>query len=296
MVFNPEDHTYSLGDKQIRGITGTLVHRAYPDTYKEVDHSVLANAASNGTQMHEAIQAYEEAVRNGDFFLPAMDTPELKNYLQLKDQYDIVPIANEYLVSDEEHYASSIDMLAWVKGELSIIDFKRTYTLHKNNVALQDSIYKRFFEAQNKGLEVKGLYVMHLRNEVAEFVSLEKVDDDFIDSLIADDIAGKPIASVVPETIKSSEDDYIEISRRIEELEEKRDNLKDKILEEMKSNYQKSVDTGKVLYTIKDESTRSSFDDKRFKEEHEDLYKQYIVKTKTKSSFTIKIRKDGNNR
>ena len=35
VVFNEENHTYFLGDKQLSGITGMIKRQLFPDKYKE---------------------------------------------------------------------------------------------------------------------------------------------------------------------------------------------------------------------------------------------------------------------
>lgn len=36
VVFNEENHTYFLGEKQLRGITGMISRQLFPDKYKGV--------------------------------------------------------------------------------------------------------------------------------------------------------------------------------------------------------------------------------------------------------------------
>ena len=36
VVFNEENHTYMLGEKQLQGITGMISRQLFPDKYKDV--------------------------------------------------------------------------------------------------------------------------------------------------------------------------------------------------------------------------------------------------------------------
>lgn len=55
--FNAEDHTYKYNGKILKGITGTLINRAYPvdETYKDVDEAVLKHAAERGSACHQSV-------------------------------------------------------------------------------------------------------------------------------------------------------------------------------------------------------------------------------------------------
>ena len=82
MVFDKVEHRYYLGEKILRGITSTLVHRAFPHTYDGIPESVLAKAADRGTRVHEAIDAYETSSEFSDL-------PELVTYEDLKTKHGL---------------------------------------------------------------------------------------------------------------------------------------------------------------------------------------------------------------
>ena len=48
VVFNEENHTYMLGEKQLQGITGMISRQLFPDKYKDVPDFVLKRAAEKG--------------------------------------------------------------------------------------------------------------------------------------------------------------------------------------------------------------------------------------------------------
>ena len=49
VVFNEENHTYMLGEKQLQGITGMISRQLFPDKYKDVPDFVLKRAAEKGS-------------------------------------------------------------------------------------------------------------------------------------------------------------------------------------------------------------------------------------------------------
>lgn len=77
--------------------------------------------------------------------------------------------------------------------------------------------------------------------------------------------------------------DLNEVEMLIKNLESKRDELKTKLVEELKNTESKNYRTDKALYSLKTISN-DKFNETKFKEEHEDIYKNYL---KTKVSFDI---------
>lgn len=56
VVFNEENHTYFLCDKQLSGITGMIKRQLFPDKYRDVPKFVLEKAAERGTKVHHDCQ------------------------------------------------------------------------------------------------------------------------------------------------------------------------------------------------------------------------------------------------
>ena len=52
VTFIEESHQYFLGEKELKGVTGTLIKKAFPDTYKNIPESVLMKAAERGALIH----------------------------------------------------------------------------------------------------------------------------------------------------------------------------------------------------------------------------------------------------
>lgn len=49
ITFIEESHQYFLGEKELKGVTGTLIKKAFPDTYKNIPEAVLMKAAERGS-------------------------------------------------------------------------------------------------------------------------------------------------------------------------------------------------------------------------------------------------------
>jgi hypothetical protein len=58
------------------------------------------------------------------------DIPEIVAYRELAKQHKIKQIAAEYVVTDYNSIATCIDNVAYVNGELALLDYKTTSVLN----------------------------------------------------------------------------------------------------------------------------------------------------------------------
>lgn len=177
-------------------------------------------------------------------------------------------------------------------------------------LAWQLSIYAVLFEAENPGMKVEGLACNWLRKDESAFWKIGRKPDGLVLSLLEADWMmtdngpvyfhhdpsifgiGKNIPAkaddktpVVPEDVIRYVSDLIKAKK---EVEGKLDEAKQALRGAMEAHGIKSYDSGLFKATIAADSVRTTFDTKRFREEHPDLYEQYTVKSTQKGSFTLK--------
>lgn len=80
-----------------------------------------------------------------------------------------------------------------------------------------------------------------------------------------------------------------DFERQIKEIKQAEDELKAKILEEMERKGLLKVKTDDLAITYVAPADRESFDSKKFREDHADLYDEYIKMTPVKASIRIKV-------
>lgn len=272
--FDAATHTYHLDGVVLQGITGTLIKRAFPDKYKDVDPEVLAEAARKGHELHEAIQ-------NFDRFGIVSDDERVKNYADLKQCSGLVTVENEYLVSDNEHYASSIDVVMEnVTGDVVLVDVKTTYTLDRASTALQLSIYKRWFEQQNEGVKVSSICALWLPNRdhtICELVELSPVSAEVIDALIEADLKDEPfIYTSVPQGYDELEYEYRRYAKMKAEAEQGIEQVKTRLMELMKHENLQTIKSGYYTVSYIPEKVGKRFDSTLFKSENKELYNKYM--------------------
>ena len=287
IVFREEDHTYWLNGKQLQGITQTLIHRAFPNKYNGIDQEVLANAARKGKELHQLIEFHD----NFNTASEEHADPRIANYEKLKQQYGLHTIANEYIVSDEENYATAIDLVMEADDEVVLVDIKTTYELDKASTGLQLSINKRFFEMQNPDLKVSRIAVLWLPNKdtsIAELHFLSIVDDETLDALIAADLADEPFEfNPVPEGWDFLELQYLALNEKKEELENEIAEIKEEMMKVLIDKNLSSVKTGSTTISYIPAKTSKRFDSAAFKKAQPDLYNNYMKESETAATIRI---------
>ena len=290
--FDEEHHRYFLGEKELSGITGTLIKKAFPDTYKGIPDAVLAKAAERGSVIHQNLELFD-TICNSDVNIMPSVLPEVKDYNEMLISYGLHHVDSEYLVTDNENFASAIDkVLADDEGNIYLADIKTTATLHYDNVSLQLSIYAKWFEEQNPDLKVNEIVCMWFKNGQSKFQPLPRVSDEQIDELInayLTDDADYQYKVEVPEQFSELEQEYRLITARIDAMKIVQDGLKEKIMKMMEDNKQKSIKTNIGSYSYVPATTKKTFDMKLFKDTEPEHYEYYLKETATKPSLRIKL-------
>lgn len=287
VVFDEDAHTYTLNGKELHGITGMLNRQLFPDKYKDVPDFVMQKAADRGSEVHEDCRWADSTN------LPP-STEECKTYLELRKDYTVV--ANEYTVTDSEYFASNIDCVWEKDGEVVLADIKTTYSLDKEYLSWQLSIYAYLFELQNPELKVSKLFGAWLPKslEKAKLVEVERKPTEEIIKLMECEKNGEmylvPVKDEKQLITRSAVDILIEAKEMADYYKKRYEDIQEQLLAAMKEHGVKSWDTEELKATYTAPSERTTFDEKKFQEEHPELYKEYLKKSTRKESLRITIR------
>ncbi len=292
VTFIEESHQYFIGKKELKGVTGTLIKKAFPDTYKNIPESVLKKAAERGGLIHNTFETFC-SIFDADIKKYPNPTEELQAFHSMLVSFGLHYVASEYLVTDGENFASAIDgVFADDEGNIYLVDYKTTATLHYDNVSLQLSIYAKWFEEQNPDLKVKEIVCMWFKNGQSKFQPLPRVSDEQIDELInayLTDDAEYQYKVEVPEQFSALEQEYRLITARMDALKIKQDDVKEKIMKMMVANKQKSIKTQFASYSYVESTTKRTLDTKLFKEKYPNAYEKLTKVSISKPSIRIKL-------
>lgn len=288
VVFNQEYHTYSLNGITLNGITGLIKSQLFPNLYKDIPQYILDKAAERGTMVHESIELFDAG------FEPKVSTPELENYKRIKQENELTTITNEYIVTDKEHFASAIDLVLCKGEDIILADIKTTYTLDKEYVRWQLSIYAYLFELQNPDLKVSKLYALWLRDDKSEFAEVKRVEIDTIKGLLQCEIDGRKFNAPanktdnMPSEIKQAEKAIYRLITQIKELDAQKKELSKGLLKLMQDNDVKTYKGEHITLSRKAASTREDIDKKKLKDEFPEIYAACLKTTKINETLQIR--------
>lgn len=292
VIFDPEAHTYSLPDgTRLQGITGMLHRQLFPGEYRDVPQHILDRAAERGHAIHQLCELVDDLGI----------TPEeadAQAYIRLKADMGLTYRASEYLVSDEEHFASAIDKVYEDRENAFILaDIKTTYRLNEEYVRWQLSVYAYLFEMQNPDANVSRLLALWIRDGHASAYPVERIPADIVTALLNAEAEGRTFANplengdvTLPERYRQMEQSIVEIDRQARYWFEQKKTLMDGLMKEMVLAGAYQWEGNSIKVTRKKESIRRSFDQKALEKDHPDIYAAYVTETPVAGSLTLKIK------
>lgn len=259
------------------------------------------NAAIRGTAVHNACEAIDrgEETDNAD----AME--HARKYKELRESLMMEPFATEYLVSDEDFVASSIDLVWQDKfGKFVLADIKcvssmdETYQLY---LTWQLSVYKYLFELQNPSKKVSKIYGVWLpqkeqygRARIFELMPIEKEEViKMLECCKRGEVYGQEEIEqfTLPATIQDDLQKYLEAKKRIKDDTDFVKAFEASMLKTFEKNDVKKFDIeGVGSFTRTLPGITQKFDSTRFKEENPEIYEQYLKTTETKSSLRVTLK------
>lgn len=169
--FLEEEHIY-LYDGVIIPSVSEILHFIFPNKYKNVDIKTLHKKAEYGSKVHEAIEFLEQSKP-----MPDLDLNQefsIKQYLRLKDRFNIKVQVQEQMINYKDIYAGRFDMIAIINDVLSLCDIKTTAQLDKEYLSWQLSFYELAF-MNMYGNKFEKLYAIWLpKKGYGELVEIER--------------------------------------------------------------------------------------------------------------------------
>lgn len=286
VIFDPINHTYTTPEGiRLSGITGMLSRQLFPNKYSAVPEGVLQKAAERGSAIHEDCRSIDEW---GSF----PQTHEGSLYKKLQEEMGIIPAENEYIVSDNKHFATAVDI---VDTDFNLYDIKTTSVLDHDYLSWQLSINAYLFEVQN-GFSAGNLYAIWLRDtaklipitpkpreEVIRLLNCEINGEQYIQELPAD-------VNVMLQKLSDIEFAIMEIENTAKTYEEKAKQLREGLKAEMEKSGVKKWETDNIMVTYVNATERRGIDSVKLKAEQPSIYEQYSKVTNVNSSIKIKLK------
>lgn len=301
VTFHPVGHIYKLdGKKRLIGVTSLMKKYGLSVDYSDIPEDVLKRAADRGTAIHKVFEDYDNKEM-------VVETPKLKAYKKL----GLNVLASEYLVSDNETVATSIDKVLFVDEEtVDLADVKATSRFYDEPVSRQLGISAHLFELQNPGIRVRNCYGIHVDEKgstvkvklkpverwpverVVELIGWERDGVDPSEVAPATEAPAPSLTSLLPakaaEKVVEAERTIASLKESIKKFEDSVAEYRDSIVRHMQGNGIKKMEFSGCSFTLKDEYTRESIDSAAIRKKYPDIATECTKTTTVKASVIFK--------
>lgn len=156
--FVESTHTYTLYGQKIPSVT-QLMAPLSAAVYNGINTEVLNKAADRGTEVHQAAENY------ANFGIEDI-SPEHRSYFdgfrKWFDEVQPVVVSTEFKTYHKYLiYGGTVDLLAYIKDKLYVIDYKTTYSVEKMLTRVQLEAYKQALISH--GIPVQRKAILHVR-------------------------------------------------------------------------------------------------------------------------------------
>lgn len=302
VVFYEDEHIYIMDNaKELKGVTTIMRENGLSPNYGDINPLVLKHAAEMGSNAHKAIEAY----CNGE----AVKTTKL---IESFKKLNLDVVCCEYLVTDHDSIASSIDMIVKVDEQtVDLIDMKRTAEVHRDALAWQLGIYKVLFEIANPTIKVRNCYCLHIKKGLKDsiekdtcqpLIEIQPMLESEVYNLIQAVQMGLPYEK--PETLlptlpfsnaelmdlNAAEDTIAKLESEMKLAKFIVDEYHERIYNYMLEKGLESISVGNGEYKLKKPYQVQQLDTKKLKEEMPEIAERYTQTAERKGNVTFKIK------
>ena len=158
MTFDEDAHIYRVDGLEIPSVSAIMEPLSRAE-YSGINAKTLEKAAEKGTSVHNGIENY---IKFGIRDVPEEHMGYFGAFLDWWNTYKPVVVASEVrLFNSLLGYAGTADLIAYVEGELTLIDFKSTYSVSEMTCGVQLEAYVRAL--MTMGVEAKAKKILHLQ-------------------------------------------------------------------------------------------------------------------------------------
>lgn len=160
LEFDENGHIYRLDGIIIPSVSAVMAPLSKVK-YEGINSKTLEKAASKGTSVHNAIENWLK------FDIEDVP-PEYQGYFgafrMWWDKYKPEVVGSEIRMCHRlMRYAGTADLIAYIDGELTLVDYKTTYTISDMTCGVQLEAYAQALE--NMGVKVQKKGILHLKKD-----------------------------------------------------------------------------------------------------------------------------------
>lgn len=158
--FDEKSHIYRLDGVEIPSVS-RVMEPLKASSYAGISEKTLARAADKGSSVHNSIENW---LKFGIDDIPEEHRPYFEGFLEWWDEYQPEVVASEVKTYHKlMRYGGTIDLLAYIGGKLTLIDFKTTYRLLEKSCGVQLEAYAQALVSH--GIVVEEKHILHLKKD-----------------------------------------------------------------------------------------------------------------------------------
>lgn len=257
--FDEATHTYTRNNEQYTSVTTLLKQYNISADYNNIPTNVLQKAAQRGKETHKAIEDY---INTGVITPNNVDLDNFIKYTTARGIDRSLAIAEEVVYDDTFKIAGTIDLQYIDNDEDIIADHKTTSQIHYESVAWQLSIYN-YIKCKGDVIQyyIKKLKVLHYYQGKLIVKEIPPIDYDEVLKLLtahltnssysyAPDIS-KILSNSESIMLKTILDDIEQCQTLLNDLNKKKEEMQEKIMERMESNGHHEIEAEgfRILYS-----------------------------------------------
>lgn len=160
LTFEDSTHTYRLDGVIIPSVS-TIMEPLNADKYRGISAKTLARAADKGTSVHNAIENWIK--------FDIEDCPEehqayFDAFREWWEREKPVLVGSECRVYHKiMQYGGTVDLLAYIRDKLTLLDFKSTYNLYEMTCGVQLEAYLQALASH--GIIVEQKLILQLKRD-----------------------------------------------------------------------------------------------------------------------------------
>lgn len=293
VTFREEDHTYfNAAGEILISVTQLMQEMGLAPNYDGVSETILARKAERGTLVHKEIENY---IKNNLVGF----TEELGKFIAYIQTTKREIAASEMIVASDK-VAGTIDLIF---RDGTIADIKTTYSLHKEAISWQLSLYRYLYRACDNSIEINKGQAFWLP-EHSELDEMQVVDIPLksyaaCDALIADWLVGRKRHAVelkgadeALNQLVAVQTQYEALSAQKKQIEATLDAIKKKVIVAMKENGVISWENEKFRLSYIPATTARAVDSKRLKKERPDIYNEFSTTVPKREFLRVVLKKE----
>ena len=284
-----ENHIYLDKDNNVIPSCSEIIRNYLGDKFAGVNKEVMKKAQDFGNIIHQQVEDY---VVNGIPFTEKHK--QLKDFVKLQKKFKIKADMCEvsmYGTTEFGVFGATLDMLDTISHIL--YDIKTNYVLDIEYVTIQLSIYA--FVLRQFGIQVDKAMIIHLPSDkspkTANVYEIKLLSDDEVTDIIRRYFEGVPKEQATLVCLDETKIVKIHnILKDMKMLKEQHDLFEEELKNEMAERGILSIENEFFKVSYSPPTTRSGFDQTKFKKEQPKLYEQYKSTSSVKDRIRITLR------